>query len=63
VLVRLVPSWTTRVLLTRGVDVGRVPLVTVPRKVSENSHATRPSGSSTDAVLSPPVQCPPALLP
>jgi flavin-dependent dehydrogenase len=31
---------------------------TVPRKVSENSHATRPSGSSTEAVLCPPTADP-----
>ncbi|MFK0246141.1 hypothetical protein ACIQUM_15680 [Amycolatopsis azurea] len=57
-----VPSgrWTTRVLRAIGLSGGRLwSGFTLPRNVSENSHAVRPSGSGTDTVRSPPVQCPP----
>src|SRR5690625_4661892 len=57
-VVRSSPSWSTIELLTRYTpSSGRDRSgFTSPRNVSENSHAVRPSGSSTEYVLSAPVQ-------
>ena len=51
------PSWRTIELLRKGVVSGRVPSSsTGPRKVSEKIHASEPSRSGTEYVLSAPVQ-------